>query len=82
MVWGHIFKPVRERQMRHNFTSMWNLINKLNKQNTDRLLETRMAAMGGREDGGPEITQKGEKTHGHRQQCGDCRRREYKGVKW
>ena len=34
-------KPVRERQIPHDFTHMWNLINKLrtNKQNRDRFID-------------------------------------------
>ena len=34
-------------------------------------MESRLTAMGGRLEGGG-IKQKGERTHGHGQQCGDC----------
>ena len=31
---------------------------------------------------GGEIEQKGKRTHGHGQQCGNCEQRRYKGTKW
>ena len=44
---------------------MWNLVNKLNKQNIKRLIESRMTATGLRERGGGGTEQKGKRTHGH-----------------
>ena len=46
-----------------------------------------MVAVGGwgeerRALGGGGIEQKGKRTHGHGQQCGDCRGEDYKGDKW
>ena len=32
--------------------------------------------------GGGRIEQKGKRTHGHGQQCGDCGGEEKKGTKW
>ena len=32
--------------------------------------------------GGEGIEQKGKRTHGHEQQCGESRRMGYKGSKW
>ena len=32
-------KPVRERQIPYDFTYMWNLVNKLNRENGDRLID-------------------------------------------
>ena len=32
-------KPVREKQILYDFTHMWNLMNKLNKQNRARLID-------------------------------------------
>ena len=46
---------------------MWNLINKLNKENGDRLIDSRMTAIGGLVGGG--IEEKGKWAHG--QQCDD-----------
>ena len=48
---------------------MCNLMNILNI--LDRLIESKMASWEWRLGGG-EIEQKGERTHGHGQQCGDC----------
>ena len=31
--------PIRERQIAYDFTHAWNLMNKLNKQNRDRLID-------------------------------------------
>ena len=51
---------------------MWTLMNKLtNKQNRDRLREQDDSSWAGRL-GGRGIEQKGQRTHGHGQQCGDC----------
>ena len=47
-------------------------MNKLNKQNIKRLIESRMTATGLRERGGGGTEQKGKRTHGHGQQCGGC----------
>ena len=46
----------------------------LTKQNRDRLIdgEQMTANRGGRQLGGGAIEQKGKRTHGHGQQCGDC----------
>ena len=51
-------------------------MNKLtDKQNRDRQRESRMTAMVGEGlVGGGRIEQKGKRTHGHGQQCGDCYR--------
>ena len=66
-------KPVRERQIPHDFTHMWNQTNKLKKQNKDRLVGgEQMAASGSEGLGGRKIEPKGKRTHGHGQQCGDC----------
>ena len=63
-------KPVRERQIPYDFTHTWNLMNKLNKQN--RLIDGDQMTAGGGRLGGGGIEQKGKRTHGHGQQCGDC----------
>ena len=50
------------------------------KMGTDSQMESRMSAVRGKlEDGG--IEQKGKRTHGHRQQCGDSWWEGYKGTK-
>ena len=46
---------------------------KLNKQNRDRLIESRMRASGKGEVRGGGIKQKGKRTHRHGQQCGDSK---------
>ena len=33
-------KPVRKRQIPYYFTYMWNLVNKINKQDRNRLIDT------------------------------------------
>ena len=45
-------------------------MNKLNKQN--RLIDGDQMTAGGGRLGGGGIEQKGKRTHGHGQQCGDC----------
>ena len=42
------------------------------KTETDLHIESRMTATGLRERGGGGTEQKGKRTHGHGQQCGDC----------
>ena len=46
-------EPVRERQAPYDFTHMWNLMNKTNKQNRNRLTDTenRLAAVRGERAG-------------------------------
>ena len=39
-------KSVRERQVPYDFTPMWNLMKKLNKQNRHDLIDSRMSAVG------------------------------------
>ena len=57
-------------------------MNKLNKQNRDRLIDgEQMTASGGGMLQGGGIQQKGKSTHGHGQQCGDCGGEEIKGTK-
>ena len=54
------------------------------KIETDSQIESRMTAMGMGLEGG-EIQQKGKRTNGHGQQCGDSGaggREKYKGDKW
>ena len=46
-------KPVRERQVPYGFTYSWNLMNKINKQNKNRLItdtENRLRAVRGERD--------------------------------
>ena len=74
-------RPVREKQIPYDFTYMWNWMNKLNKQRRDRLVESRLTALGvgGRLWGGG-TKQKGKRTHGQVWwlQGGGV----YKGVQW
>ena len=57
-------------------------MNKLNKQNRHRLIESRMTAMvGGVSLGDEGIEQKGKRTHGHGQQCVDYGGGD-NGTKW
>ena len=68
-------KPGREKQIPYDFTHMWNLMNKTeltSKMETDSYMESRMTAKQGGRWGGGGIAQKGKKTHGRGQQCGDC----------
>ena len=45
---------------------MWNLLNKLNKQNRDRVIDGEQAdSSGGSGLGGGGMAQKGKRTHGH-----------------
>ena len=76
-------KPAKERQIPHDFTHMWKLMNKLNKQNTDRLRWKAGWQLWGWVRCG-EIEQKGKRTHRHGRQCGDCRGwgEEYKKKKY
>ena len=72
-------KPLRERQIPHDFTCMWNLMDKLNwqaKRRTDSLMESRWQLVGvGRVRGGG-IEQKGKRTT-----VGDCwRERGIRGL--
>ena len=44
-----------------------------NKQNRDRFIDSaQMTASGEHRGGGGGMEQKGKRTHGHGQQCGDC----------
>ena len=49
------------------------------KIETDPQIESTLTAMGRGRLRGRRIKQKGKRTHGHGQQCGDCW---YKGIKW
>ena len=60
---------------------MWNLMNKLNKRNRERLRESRLTALGGVLGGGG-IKQKRLRTHGPGQQCGDCGAGKGDGWRW
>ena len=46
-----------------------------NKQNRDRLGQSKLTAVGGGAAWGGEIEQKRKKPHRHRKQCGDCQGR-------
>ena len=57
-------------------------MNKL-KENVGGLINGEQMTASGESLRGGGIEQKGNRTHGHRQQCGDCRGGgEYKGTKW
>ena len=62
---------------------MWNLINKINKQNRDSLLDTENSCQRGGGLGawvkGKGIKQ-GKETHGHREQYGDYQREQGMGA--
>ena len=53
-----------------------------NKIKTDSQIESRLTAKGWGKLGSGGIEQKGKRTHGHRQQRGDCGGRGHKGTKW
>ena len=38
-------EPVRKRQIPYDLTNMWNLMNKTNKQNRDRVIKSRLTAV-------------------------------------
>ena len=40
-------KPVKERKIPNNFTHVWNLMSKLNKQNKNRLIDGEQADSSG-----------------------------------
>ena len=63
-------KQVRERQIPCDFTHMWNLMNKQNKQGKwgQTQMESRMTAS----EEGRRIEQKGKGSHRHRKQYDDC----------
>ena len=59
---------------------MWNLMNKLNKENGDRLIYRHQAdSWGGRIEVG-RTKQNQKRTHGQGQQCGDCAGEGIKGL--
>ena len=68
-------KPVIEDKHHYDFTHMWTLMNKLNQQAKQRQTHRWRVGthlVGGKWEGGG-IEQKGKRTHGHGQQCGDYR---------
>ena len=58
-------------------------MNKLNQQaKQDRLIDGEQDNSYEEEGRGGGVEQKGKRTHGHGQQCGDCGVKGHKGYKW
>ena len=68
---GRYYLDVKIKQT--HISLMWNLMNTelTRKIETDAWMESRLTAKGGGCGGGME--QKGKRTHGHGEQCSDCR---------
>ena len=68
----HLLSEISQSEKDKYFSHMWNLMNKLtSKIKTDSWTAEWQLREG--EGGGGGIEGKGKRTHGHGQQCGDCR---------
>ena len=67
----------------HDLTIFCSQTELTRKMGTDSFIESRMTASGVELGlGGGGIEQKGKRTHGRGQRCGDCWGKEYKGTEW